>query len=264
MLACGLTCALAIATPAAAQTGANPDTGQAGAKSDTEQTAAKPESGPAAPKPEAGNKSPSGEGAAAAAPAGSSPGEVASSPGGLSEPAGAKPAEATTAGKKASKAKSAAGAKGGVSPLQSLGLSSEGGPIDVRSDTLDLDYKAELVLYRGHVHATQGSSSLSSDTLQVLYKGDFHEVKEVIATGHVIVAQGGRWATGERAKLNQVDHTVEMTGYPVVHDGPDQVAGTRILIYLDSQKSVVEHAHAVIFPRKAENRDDQKPNDHDR
>ena len=242
LFACGLMCALAVAIPAVGQSVAKPDIAQTGAK------------------PDAGRESPSGEGAAAVS-AGPSSGIAAPAPGGSS---GTELGKAATATRKAPKSAAAPDAKGGVSPFQSLGLSSEGGPIDVRSDTLDLDYKAHSVVYRGHVHATQGSASLSSDTLQVLYDGDFRELKQVVATGNVRVAQGGRWATGERADLNQVDHTVEMTGNPVIHDGPDQVAGTRILIYLDSQKSVVEKAHAVIFHRKPEDRDDQKPDDHDR
>jgi hypothetical protein len=40
-----------------------------------------------------------------------------------------------------------------------------------------------------------------------------------------------------------------MTGTPVIHDGPDSVAGRRIIIYLDTEKSFVEGATAVIFPR---------------
>jgi len=225
LLVCGFAWALAIATPVAAQTGGKPDAVQ---------------------------KSPSGEGAAGA-PAAPSP-----------EAAASKPAKAATATKKGPNAASVPDAKGSAGLAPSIGLSSEHGPIDVHSDTLDLDYKAKVVLYRGHVHVTQGSSSLTSDNLQVQYNGDFHDIKEAIATGNVRMSQGGRWATSDRAKLNQVDRTVEMTGNPIIHDGPDRVAGTRILIYLDSQKSVVEQAHAVIFPKKGEERDDQNPNDHDR
>jgi len=236
LCACGLICVLAIAIAAAGQTAATPD---------------------------AGRKSPSGEGAAAV-PAGPSSGEVAPPvSGGSSKPDSGKLAKPSAAGKKA-KAATAPGAQGGASPFQALSFSSERGPIDIHSDTLDLDYKAHTVFYRGHVYATQGTASLSSDTLQVLYNGDFKDLKQAIATGNVRVAQGGRWATGEKAELNQDNHTVVMTGNPVMHDGPDQVAGTRILIYLDSQKSVVEKAHAVLFPNKSENREDHKPNDHDR
>ncbi|HTY56989.1 MAG TPA: LptA/OstA family protein [Candidatus Binataceae bacterium] len=131
-------------------------------------------------------------------------------------------------------------------------------PIDIRSDTLDFDYKGHKVVYHGHVQASQGSGSLSSDNLEVLYGNDFKDLKKAIATGNVHITQGGRWATGERADLDQVARTVVLTGSPVIHDGPDQVTGTRILIYLDTDKSVVEKAHAVIFPRQSDDHDNQE------
>lgn len=195
--------------------------------------------------PASGEKKPSGEGAAPVS-AGSS-----KSAGGT--------AKSATSGKKSKKAEKS-DTESGANPLS---FSTEHGPIDIRSDALDLDYKAHTVFYRGQVHATQGTSSLTSDTLQVLYNGDFKDLKQAIATGNVHVSQGGRWATSDRAELDQVNHTVIMTGNPVMHDGPDQVAGTRILIYLDTNKSVVEKAHAILYPNKSQGGEDHKPNDHE-
>lgn len=142
-------------------------------------------------------------------------------------------------------------------PFAGLQLSGEKGPIDIKSDALDLDYKASQVLFHGHVKAKQGTALLDSDTLRVSYGENFKQVKQIIAQGNVKITQGGRWATGEQAVLNQIERTVVMTGNPVVHDGPDQIAGDKITIYLDSQKSVVEGARAVIFPRSSETRDNE-------
>lgn len=142
-------------------------------------------------------------------------------------------------------------------PFSGLQLSGEKGPIDIKSDALDLDYKANQVLFHGHVKAKQGTALLDSNTLRVSYGENFKQVKQIIAQGNVKITQGGRWATGEQAVLNQIERTVVMTGNPVVHDGPDQIAGDKITIYLDSQKSVVEGARAVIFPRSSETRDNE-------
>jgi lipopolysaccharide export system protein LptA len=175
-------------------------------------------------------------------------------------------------------------------PFGAMGFSTDNGPINIKSDSMDLDYKQNHVTFRGHVHAVQSGTTLVSDTLAVTYmsnqkdpsngrvkdqvkpgrplrtdpKGDpgsagMNQIKEVTALGHVKIDQGGRYATGDKAVFNQINRTVEMTGSPVVHDGPDQIAGTKILIYLDTQKSVVEGAHAVIFPRKSENGDNSAP-----
>jgi lipopolysaccharide export system protein LptA len=149
---------------------------------------------------------------------------------------------------------SAASAKGGDSAA-GFSFSSSNGPIDIKSDALSLDYKGKSVVFTGHVHAVQSGTQLTSDTLTVNYGEDFHDIKQVVADRNVKISQGGRWATGDHAVLDQTARTVEMTGNPVIHDGPDQITGSRILLYLDTQKSVVEGARAVIFPRKQETRD---------
>ncbi len=145
---------------------------------------------------------------------------------------------------------SAAGDKGAFP-----GLTSSKGPINIQSDTLSLDYKGKAVLFSGHVRAAQSGSQLTSDMLHVNYEQNFKDVKDMTADGNVRILQGGRWATSDHAVLNQKIHTVVMTGSPVVHDGPDQIAGERITVYLDTGKSVVEHAHALIFPRQSQTPD---------
>jgi lipopolysaccharide export system protein LptA len=139
-----------------------------------------------------------------------------------------------------------------------LSLSSGNGPIHIDADSLAVDSKSNVMVWRGHVHAVQSGTDLTSDVLQVSYGKDFHEIKQAVADGNVRVTQGGRWATGDHAVLDQTARTIEMTGSPVIHDGPDQITGTKILVYLDSQKSVVEGARAVIFPRKQETHDNIK------
>jgi lipopolysaccharide export system protein LptA len=135
------------------------------------------------------------------------------------------------------------------SPFGMLKFSADNGPIQIKADSLSLDYKGNSVEFKGAVHAIQSGTTLTSKTLKVIYGQKFGDIKQVIALGDVKMTQGGRWATGQRAVLDEVKHTVEMTGEPVIHDGPDQVAGRRIIIYLDSEKSFVEGASAVIFPR---------------
>jgi lipopolysaccharide export system protein LptA len=143
------------------------------------------------------------------------------------------------------------------SPFGMLKFSADNGPIQIKADSLNLDYKGNSVEFKGGVHAIQSGTTLTSKTLKVIYGEKFGDIKQVIALGDVKMMQGGRWATGQRAVLDEVKHTVEMTGEPVIHDGPDQVAGRRIIIYLDSEKSYVEGASAVIFPRNNGKKDDE-------
>ncbi|HZO81468.1 MAG TPA: LptA/OstA family protein [Candidatus Binataceae bacterium] len=176
------------------------------------------------------------------------------SPGDRAHPVAA--ASAPSAGQASSAdAKDATAEQG--NPFSALQLSSGHGPIDIKSDTLELDYKGNSVTFRGHVRAVQADAVLTSDSLKVLYGKDFHEVKEMFADGNVRMSQGTRWATGDHAVLDQTAHTVVLTGNPVVHDGEDQVAGTRITVHLDSGKSEVQGARAVLFPKQQQTRDNK-------
>jgi lipopolysaccharide transport protein LptA len=168
----------------------------------------------------------------------------------------AEPASLQTASKDA-KADSKDDSGGKDSPFSSLQFSGNKGPVDIKSDSLDLDYKGNIVTFRGHVHATQADATLTSDSLTVFYGKDFHEVKQMVANNNVRMSQGTRWATGDHAVLDQAKHTVTLTGSPVVHDGEDQVAGSKITVHLDSGKSEVEGARAVFFPKDQKTRDNK-------
>jgi lipopolysaccharide transport protein LptA len=131
------------------------------------------------------------------------------------------------------------------------------GPISIQSDTLALDYKQNAVLFNGHVHATQADGALTSNLLRVKYGKDFHEVQDMAAEGNVRISQGVRWCTSDHATMNQQKHLVILTGSPICHDDRDQITGTRITVHLDTGKSDVEAARAVIFPQQAKTRDNE-------
>jgi lipopolysaccharide export system protein LptA len=126
------------------------------------------------------------------------------------------------------------------------------GPVNIQSDGLNLDYKNNWVMFRGHVHAVQGGGELTSDTLRVKYGKDFRDMQAMYADGNVRISQGTRYATSEHAVLDQADHTVTLTGNPVVHDGNDRVVGQKIVVNLLTGKSdVTGGAKAWFFPRES-------------
>jgi len=144
-------------------------------------------------------------------------------------------------------------------------FSSSKGPINIKSDSLSLDYKNKIIVWIGNVHAIQSGSDLVCDVMHVYYGVDFNDIKSVVADHNVKITQGGRWSTSDHAVLDQTARTVTMTGNPVIHDGPDQITGSKVLVYLDTQKSVVEGARAVIFPHKDKTKDNNqasRPEDH--
>ncbi len=142
----------------------------------------------------------------------------------------------------------------GSSPFAGFENSSNHGPINIKSDTMSFDYKKNVVVFSGHVHAVQTGNELVSDSLKVRMNKS-SQIQEMIADGNVRMSQGQRWATGDHAVLDENLHTLVLTGSPVVHDGKDQIAGTKITVFLQTNKSEVVEPRAVIFPHES-----KKPN----
>jgi lipopolysaccharide export system protein LptA len=177
-----------------------------------------------------------------------------------------------------------AGAGQPSSLFQSLSLGSNKGPVRIDSDSLELDYKSSNVTYRGHVQVTQGDVTLTSDQLSITYDpsavkqndqpaagatpkpktgagSDADKIKEIVAEGNVKIRQGTRLAEGRRAVFDQAKQTVVLSDGAVLHDGPNQVAGERVIVYLKEDRSVVEsgsnsRVKAVLYPGKDEGKNE--------
>jgi len=128
-------------------------------------------------------------------------------------------------------------------------------PTNIKSDSLNLDYKGKAILFTGHVHAVQGAGDLTSDTLKVQYGQDFNDIKMMYADGNVRMSQGTRWVTSDHAVLDQGKHLLTFRGNPVVHDEKDQITGSLITVDMVTGKSNVENPRVVIFPRESKNPD---------
>jgi lipopolysaccharide export system protein LptA len=177
----------------------------------------------------------------------------------------------------AAAAKGDAPAAKGAAPSSPFGFGTLGKskePITVISDNLEYDYKNNVVVYRGSVQVTQGDVKLVSDTLTITLQkqdgqktdpktsttqppggkgpADTGRVQEIVALGNVRIDQGTRWAVGGRAVFDQTQRTLVMTENPVLHDGASEVAGDRVVVFLDEDRSVVEggqkRVKAVLYP----------------
>ena len=139
-------------------------------------------------------------------------------------------------------------------------------PIIITSDTLEYDYKTNVVVYRGDVIAVQGETKVRSDTLTVTLAAQTNadppdgaeqrrqRLQEVVAAGNVRIDNATRWATGGHAVFEQGTRTLVLTENPVLHDGANEVSGDRVTVYLDENRSVVESGRrrvkATVFPNQ--------------
>lgn len=153
-------------------------------------------------------------------------------------PAATEPARPATA-VPAQEKLGAALAGGGL--LSTLSLHSGQGPVEITAKQLEFDYKKLELVYEGDVKAQQGDMTLEADRLSILLDDRAANlVRRITAEGRVRIAQGERVATGSLAVFDQDSRTVTLTGSAVLRQGPNEVAGERVRVYLDEERSVVE------------------------
>jgi lipopolysaccharide export system protein LptA len=139
----------------------------------------------------------------------------------------------------------------GAGLFDAFELGGRKGPITITADGLEYDYKSNIVVYRGDVLATQDQVKLRSDTLTVTFASQApgnppaagrgsQRVDQIVAVGKVRIDHGTRWATGGRAVFDQSKRTLVLSETPILHDGGNEVAGDRVIVYLDEDRSVVE------------------------
>lgn len=160
-------------------------------------------------------------------------------------------AEPTPAARRGANAASPVGGLDGL--LGGFSLGGEGGPVRIDADTMEFDYKEMVLTYRGGVTVTQADMTLRSDLLRlVLDRERPEEPKEVVAEGKVQIDKGTRQATGGRAVFDAGARTVTLSDKARLRDGPNEVAGERVIVFLDEERSVVEggpeRVRAVLHP----------------
>ena len=137
--------------------------------------------------------------------------------------------------------------------LGGFSMGGQRGPVHIEADTMEFDYKTKVLTYRGAVVVTQADMTLHSNTLRVtLDQNNADKPREVVAEGKVQIDKGDRRATGGRAVFDNAARTVTLSDQAVLQDGPNQVTGERVVVYLDEQRSVVEggqeRVRAVLYP----------------
>lgn len=132
-------------------------------------------------------------------------------------------------------------------------------PIIITSDRMEVNRKKSTITYEGHVVAVRGDVTMTSEILTAIYDMGMERLKEVVAEGKVRVTQGDRVATGAKAAFDTQNNTVTLIGNPVVQQGKNRVSGSRMIMFINENRGVVEggsqRVKAIIFPEGLERLD---------
>ncbi len=144
------------------------------------------------------------------------------------------------------------------SPLGSFKTNPDA-PIDITADSLDVDDKRKLAVFRGDVDATQDTFNIRCAELSAFYKGEAGlvdaadpsaqkagqkaELTRIEARKDVHVkSNDGQTATGDWADFDTKTNKVTMGGNVVLSKGKSMVRGTRLVIDMTTGESKIDTA----------------------
>lgn len=117
--------------------------------------------------------------------------------------------------------------------------------LEIQSDTMISQGKEKNIIFEGSVTARKGSITLKAGKMTAVYN-DNRTIDEVIAEDNVVLIQKERRISANHAVYDSREETVTFTGEPVFSEGRNTVSGTKIIYYIDEERSYVENPKVIL------------------
>lgn len=135
-------------------------------------------------------------------------------------------------------------------------------PIEITSNTLEVQQAENLAIFSGEVVAGQGSLRLTADRVEVTYNQEGSDdpgtgdIENMQAFGNVFISNGAETAQGEWAEYDLETGLITMTGSVVLTQGQNVIAGKKLVINVDEGQGRMEGRVKSIFaPRQSSEQD---------
>ncbi len=132
-------------------------------------------------------------------------------------------------------------------------------PITISSDSLEINRKARIAVYKGNVVATDKGRGLTilANQIEFFFDDAMQEVERAAATGNVRLTYGERRGTADQAEYYPAESRALLLGHPRVWQNSDVVTGCRITLLLREDRSQVdacegERVNAVLYPKQGQ------------
>lgn len=154
---------------------------------------------------------------------------------------------ALIAGLMALSAAALASAQGAMSALKGHNSNA---PIDVTSDRIEVQDRADRAIFAGNVNVRQGSLTLDTARLTVAYSSAGGvQIQRLDASGGVVVRSPSETARGNFGIYDLERKLITLVGAVQLTRGGSQVNGQRLVIDLRSGRAVVDGGPAGVGQR---------------
>ena len=132
-------------------------------------------------------------------------------------------------------------------PISALKGHNANAPIDVASDRLEVQDRADRAVFVGNVHVKQAELSLDTARLSVAYtSGAGVQIKRLDASGGVTVRSPSETASGTFGIYDLDRKLITLVGDVRLQRQGSQINGQRLVIDLDSGRAVIEGGPAGV------------------
>ncbi len=134
-------------------------------------------------------------------------------------------------------------ATGNIEPAaaQALARHNSRAPVDVGADAIEVESRADRVVFSGNVDIEQAGLHLSAQRVTVAYSDAGRlQINRIDATGGVVVTKGGDRATGASAIYDLDNGLITLLGNVELQQGANRLSGGRMAIDLTSGRARVD------------------------
>jgi lipopolysaccharide export system protein LptA len=130
-------------------------------------------------------------------------------------------------------------------PASALKGHDSNAPVDVTSDRLEVQDRADRAVFAGNVHVKQAELALDTDRLTVAYSGGQGggpdvQIRRLDAAGGVVVRSPSETAKGDFAVYDLDRKLITLIGNVQLMRENNRISGARLVIDLDSGRAVID------------------------
>jgi len=140
----------------------------------------------------------------------------------------------------------AAAQQGQQQPVSALKGHDTNAPVDVTSERIEVQDRADRAIFSGNVHVRQSDLTMDADRVTVAYSSGGQpnssgvQINRIDAAGGVVVRSPSETARGQFGIYDTQRKLITLNGGVQLNRGDNQVNGARLVIDLDSGRAVID------------------------
>jgi len=123
-------------------------------------------------------------------------------------------------------------------------------PIVITSRRMQADELGDKVTFTGDVILKKEGMTLNSDSMVVFYDVKTKGVREIEASGNVVVRKEGRVAHSNKAIYDSREEKIVLTGDARIIENDNQLGGEKITLFMRDDRSIVEGGKVLFYQDK--------------